>query len=577
MKKITKKGVAGLVAIAASVTIVSALAIGTVGYLSTQVNNASKNEISNIMDTLTTVAEDNRNGEIDLVNPPESVPEIPIENGNEYIMLYDQSTSFVLGEENIDILNNGEIIASLPSSEFEKEDNNLTISGLGAPYDGTYVFYDDGYVELNETIVAKSKNKWLTIPEGNYLIVHKNDVWFSMDGNIPLEILFDQQTLYNALTLINENIDENGKAQTEYPYTFSKFDGETITLKNVYDILAMQNIQEKGHGLYFAVCAAYDYWGATAQDFIAGNDMVTNAYWNDVKGVLTKNVVKVYNNSKIPMSLNESIDGKVVELTENIKYYWKGQETKNIFICEDWVFAFEEGMTYRDWIDNTSFSAKSMIPGWSTGDHNGLIYIPEEYLDRYCEPGEFIPGGGMNPIYFENIYGLYADSSYIYYSEGDVTFVHPQPNNGDKYIEDNHYTYQGLWYGFSEKVITDKAKSYDLYNYYLRNGYTVTGHMFGAFKKNSSAETIDISQYLKYTKTYSNRKIDFEALETELGIPASVTKYLVTKDNGNLILLNSSSSTKKYLNCDTQRDAIFNNCALGITFYYNGNYYEGWF
>ena len=82
-KKIkNKKAAASLIAIVASVVVVGSLSIGILSFLSTQARETAKNEINNTMNTITDIAEANRNN-TDIVIPDDE-PIIPPETKTIY-------------------------------------------------------------------------------------------------------------------------------------------------------------------------------------------------------------------------------------------------------------------------------------------------------------------------------------------------------------------------------------------------------------------------------------------------------------------------------------------------------------
>ena len=351
----------------------------------------------------------------------------------------------------------------------EKVDNNvITITGADT-YDGTYTIYEDGYVDRDGYPVAKSEKMWLDVEPGTYFILHNDVIYISEDGNTPIEKFIETTDIINSLNdFMNSEPEFVEQIHQSYGYLF-KTPTEQLTVENVFDVLALENIREAG--FFFAFCNGYSHWGGFAQDSKNNDTFVTNVSYDNVSLVRKQQFVRITKNDSQLLFLNTRIEDGVYNLTLDEKYYHDGKETTNVMFFEDYALYFDDGMTYREWMHKYH---PCVIPCDSTGGDYYGIYVEEKYLDTLCEAGsnKLLGAWEYGYIRSDDIGYYYSDGSFmqehIYYSYGQVTLR--------KYEAPEGYKHVGMtWDGGYIEGTTIYAE--DIYNYYIRNGKDVPDYI----------------------------------------------------------------------------------------------------
>ena len=250
--------------------------------------------------------------------------------------------------------------------------------------------------------------------------------------------------------------------------------------------------------------------------------------------------------------------------------------TENVFYVDDYPLYFEDGMTYRDWMNKYG-------PFVSLDDVYGeyVPYIYPEYVEQLCQANQF-PGVGVKRTYMFQVFDPYLGSlgCHIGPQEGNVMFeVLPSQKEG--------FEFNGLWYGFGENIITGEYFIYDIFNYFYQNGYEIPSslNMFNAFTKNSNGSVIDISSYLTARTLHVGSAggssyqeefqvdVDWDSLCNDLGISKVDNAFCFVKDNNYYVELPFDVVLRDYDGITTHFKN--QNREIGVAFYYNGTYYEG--
>ena len=503
-------------------------------------------------------------------------------------LLDDVNTSITVVDGEIIFSSNGVAQIKLPKENVEITDNVVTITGTNG-LDGVYTIHEDGYVDKDGEIIAKSETTWLDVETGTYFVVHDGLVYLSVDGNTIYKE--DGQTKAEPILNLNElskSVDEYisslGVSIDEYydtyGYRFNEYNEGEFAVGNLFDVIAVQNIVEKGEHYWGIYTGRYDYWGGAAKDVKTDDALLYQVNWSetDLDAVVTTKVYIVTEDGEKLLSVNDVVDGGTIKVVQETTYYHDGVETDNVMFFEDYALYFEDGMTYGEWMREYFIMELHDICN-GMHDHNG-IYIAEEYLDDLCETGYNNKIQTPPERIYNDYFGYYASNGkawymeMIFYSYGK-TYIRPTNFN------ETGYEYLGMsWVGGLQTDGTIYADDY--YNYFIRNGLEPKAVPFySAFKpENDTYE--DISNYLSINSS-NEVVVDVSALKTDLGLEDNINVIPAYEKDGYFV-------DCRYINCTNSEEiqgnyyeaykttlssAKFGNGATGITFYYNGIVYAG--
>ena len=484
-------------------------------------------------------------------------------------MLHDPNMTVRIDGDEIVLSYNGVVQGVLPKECVERNDNVLTVTNAGE-YNGVYTIYDNGFLEKDGEIIAKSELIWVdgATEDSSYMIVHEGVIYFSEDGNIPVDTVgsFEQVgQVYNAL--VSAYIGDTDEFYELYGYRFSEYTGE-FTVENYYDLLFLEEFREDEYKEkdWRDDLGVYDYWGGSAINEKTDNALLIKAHWRatDLDAVITTKGYVLTANGRQEIPTSAVIENGTYELETETKYYHNGVETENVIFFEDYALYFEDGMTYGEWMHTYMFTN---LHDLCKGDHEHAgIYIPKQYLDQPCEPGyrEGYDRELRSPLKTINNPNLGYQSNgqwiqeFIYYSYGKA-YIKPTEFN------ETGYEFAGMaWVGGVQTEGWIYADEF--YNYFIEDLgintddiqiYATNVAFDTAFKPTNEDSVVDISEYL--TRNGSNQiVVDWTALEEDFGITGSVTTIPVYEQDGYLV------------------DCRYNTTnATGITFYYNGVVYTG--
>ena len=504
---------------------------------------------------------------------------------SQYVLLDGSGLSFAFTDKNaIQVYYDGYNAKVVLPSGVTKNGNEFTISNTGM-FDGDFTINDDGCIVCDGILVAKAAEAFVELPilEDNiYLVVYDGVVYASYDGNILNEILFDlnefgqglNETFDKLFDTEEDNVtfeekynDQDEKIWEGWDCEINKYNGE-FTLDNVFDLLILEDISSDA--LFFYVCEVVEYYGGTATYKVIDDTLYTYANWSvtDIDMIKTLSLYSIEESRKLRLS--ESIGNGIYYLEETEAYYKDGEETQNIVIHDDYVFYFEEGMTYREWFNK--YYPACLDPKYGTNDENGL-YVSEEMLDTEMQPGwdSNIQCSWYKRMSCDN-FGYYYNGEFtferFYYSYG-IGFVRPND------FEYDGFEYKGLWYGQGEKILVDKYEAANIYNYFIRNGYVVPEYLYvySAFQPVSTAN--DISQYLTYNANTKKLTIDWDGIKEYCGINVNIEAMAINQDGEYYVLRSTITSTNSSVSFATNNSSQFGITVPGITFYYNGVVYTG--
>ena len=396
-------------------------------------------------------------------------------NSNKYIMLHNSNSYFILNDTSseigVELYENNQLAIEIENSLITREDNKITVTGSNG-FDGTYIIYEDGYVEKDGVVIAKSESKWVNLGESFYLINHNGILYSSTDGNNIEEEFMNINTI--KPTIEEARFGENGIEDWGGSYyQFADFEGDKVKLENIYDLLALMNFNDRCPNFMQALIwldnGEYRYWEGTGWDTKENNTFVTNAKWASSKITYHKtlNVYKIENNKKKIVNMNDEIKDGVYFPEEKEKYYYKDVETKNVFFVDDYPFAYEKGMTYREWI-NSDYSASTALDDY-TGDYS--VYIPPEKLDKKIEPygvGHGIKFYGL--LSLENLNIENSNVLFFQYCDGKIDL----PTPPDSYYSEyglSPTTHKFVGWKWNDEMIGNSFYSYDILNRYIQNDY----------------------------------------------------------------------------------------------------------
>ena len=234
-------------------------------------------------------------------------------------------------------------------------------------------------------------------------------------------------------------------------------------------------------------------------------------------------------------------------------------------------------MTYGEWMrSHFLMELHDMCNG--NHDHNG-IYIPEEYLDKLCEPGyRYEIQSGPERIYNDYL-GYYSNTGAWYmemiiYSYGK-TYIRPTNFN------ETGYQYVGMsWEGGLQADGSIYADDY--YNYFIRNGLTPKSVPFYSAFTAVSDTFVDISSYLTLDAS-NNVVVNVSGLMEAFDLEGSISVIPVYEKDGYFVDCRSIDCTYSeeiqgnyyYARQEWLSYTTFGKGATGITFCYNGTIYTG--
>ena len=480
--------------------------------------------------------------------------------------------SFAIVNGGVELYNNNSVVATLPSELVTINNNVVTITGTGT-YDGTYTICEDGYVELNGQIVAKSEQMWVDVEPGTYIVVHNGIAYISNDGNTIIEEYIKLEDLGSAVN----NFLANDDMYAGYPYQFDAYNG-VVTVGTVYDAIAVQTLTEKAW-FQWLFTGVYKYWGGTAYDEKDNTSLITHAHWDetDVDAIIKFNLCLVQKSGTFELATSTIISDGIYTLKESQTYFHDGHVTENIMFFEDYPLYFEDGMTYRDWIHKYFiYTMHDTCNGYC--EHRGL-YIPQEYLDLPCEPGYNSHLRGWWEMGSDDGFIRSDDIGYID-SNGNFVSEPLVYTDGKKYVKpavknyDECYKYIGrVWDG---GIIENQFYADEFFNYYIENGLSVPSHVTldPVLKVTNGTPVIDISEFLSYSD--NTLYVNAEGIMEKYGVDQNVT-VLPIRQLGEYYVDCTSRYCPDYA-YSLYWTTIGNGSAdgvTGITFYYNGVVYTG--
>ena len=501
-------------------------------------------------------------------------------SGDEYYLLDGSKQSIMVGNDGITLKSGSAILSYISSEYVTRNDNVITVSNSNTGYDGTYTIYEDGYIELNGNLIAKAKDKWVNMGENVYFIIHNGGVWISEDGNVPMEYFMSVEDIGNAVnTPFTWDSELEQEILAEYGYPFTRYEG-TLKLTHVYDMLALQNISDSGW--YFIGTQKYKYWGGSGKDSESDYALLSDIDWSSSKVNLKKETTasKVVNNKLVKLRGSDILDDATYVVAETNNYSYDGKATNSIFVCEDYPFAYEAGMTYREWI-NSSYSSNTV----TANDYGYGVYVPEEDLDKQ------IPNGHHgNTIIFSREHTLVGSPTWRFdgfnYCDGNLNYMTWHLENDTVLYGNNDYEYIGLWYGDNNDF--GDVMSYDVYNYHLNHNCSKTKlssnspynfPLYTVYKAKSGINKVDISNYLKYID--GRAVLLSEKLRADYNITTSDMNVATIYKLGDYII--HADTSEYYLNWESLNVGghSISTCEygssleMGILFYDNGVWYEG--
>ncbi len=522
--------------------------------------------------------------------------EIPNANGwsdefnaifnGKFKLVSDPETAIQLVDGQIEITDS-EGVTTIPSDCITINGRNLTISGTGV-LDGEYTVFEDGYIQKDGEIFAKSELTWVDLEEMEdhiCLIINNGLVYDTYDGNTPAnsEPIFALNELSQMTSDYIDSIGGDIDAFEEaYGYRFSEINEGEVTVGNVFDALAVQNIVEDGHyqfGYQFGYIGSYDHWGGLAHDEKTNDELraIVNYGETDLDSIVTTSLYLAKpDGSMEKMTTDTVVEGGTIVLVQETKYYKDGVETNNVMFYDDYALYYEDGMTYREWMHENFIMELHDYCNCAT-THTG-IYIPEEYLDLPCEPGYISAIQGSLPQVGNDYFGYYYDGNWwhepIFYSYGLVTI---RNNN----FSDEGYEFLGMaWEGGLQTDYKIYADEY--YNHFIRQDREVVAVPFySAFKAEEGLTVVDISEYL--TLNGNQVVVDVAGLTSAYSLDSSVSVIPVFERDGYFVDCRDVNGNYDSVTNITSYEATevslsygsFSNGATGITFYYNGVVYTG--
>jgi len=406
---------------------------------------------------------------------------------SKFIFLNNHNLSIVLNdntsESEIEIYNENNLVEAIATENVEVTDNKIIITNT-ENYNGTYIIFEDGYIEKDGIVIAKQESKWVSLNKESYVVVHNRIAYLSLDGNSLDEEFVNLDTIKPTIEEAVYGEDGFEEWGGSY-YNFAIFEDDTIKLENIYDMLSLQNFSNHctsfGYALLWLGDGTYRYWGGTAKDIKINNSFVTNANWSSSNVKLYKEIKlhKITNNKTKALKMNDKITDGSYWLDYKEEYSYKEVETTNIFYVEDYPFAYTPGMTWREWI-NSEYSRST-----SLNDYTGepWVFVNKEDLDKKISSGtasgRYISVIGTLPedYRFESNY----NTEHFHYCEGTIKF--PKVKEDDYSLfgyDSDNYTFVGWrWDG---GIIEDSIESYDLINYYLDNTSFTSGQQYVEFE-----------------------------------------------------------------------------------------------
>ena len=478
--------------------------------------------------------------------------------------------SFAIVNGSIELYNNNSVVSTIPSELVTINNNVVTITGTGT-FDGTYTICEDGYVELNGQLVAKSEQMWVDLQQNLYFIKHSNKIYISEDGNTIIE---EYLNLNDVRYLLESMDDETKQFYADIGYEFANI-GDNITLENVYDSITLSSLMQE-NPWFILGNGKYRYNGGLGMNYKTDTELVEDIFFQstDLNLIKTTSLQKIVNDSFIDVYIDNVLDDGLYIGFATQQYYHENELTENVFYVDDYPLYFEDGMTYRDWMNKYG-------PFVSLDDVycEYVPYIYPEYVEQLCKSNQ-CPGVGVKRTYMTHAFDPYSGcfGCHVGPQEGNVMFeVLPYEQEG--------FEFNGLWYGFGEKIITGEYFVYDIFNYFYQNGYEIPSsiNMFNAFTKNSNESVIDISSYLTARTLHVGSSVgsqyqeefqvdvDWDSLCSDLGISKVDNAFCFVKDNNYYVKLPFDVVLEDYDGIKTH----FKNREIGVAFYYNGTYYEG--
>ena len=307
-------------------------------------------------------------------------------DGKEFILMNDTSSSFVISHSGINLMQGGQVVDFLPKEFIQKGDDTIIISNTGTPYDGSYKFFDDGYVELNNVVIAKAKDKWLNLNNEVYFVVHEGALYESQDGNV---IDSSQAMLFSDIgNMLNAQVDSviqdrDAFAET-YKYRFNRYT-DTLLIEHMVDLNAINHMTRDYTNFFFT--GRYIDCGQPNFDTKSQNALVTTtrytAYHNEVTSVREMYVVKVIDGEEVKQNLSSEFTNGVYRATQYklIGYFKEGVPITNYFTCYGVPMIYEQGMTYGEWLNSPYNSLGELDPDDTNSQY---VYIPENRYNDKC-------------------------------------------------------------------------------------------------------------------------------------------------------------------------------------------------
>ena len=393
-------------------------------------------------------------------------------SGGKFKMFDGSGMSFAIVNGGVELYNNNSVVATLPS-EFVTIDNNvITITGADA-YDGTYTIYEDGYVERDGQIVAKSEDMWVTYQDNNidfFFIIHNDNIYISYDGNM-LDEYYTSVSEVGAM--INAFISDSAIYEG-YTYQFEKYDG-TFKVGTVFDALAAQTLVDRAW-FQWTFMGVYEYWGGTAYDTKEVDSLMTHGHWDatNIDSMEKTMLYSINNSTKTKLNTSDILGNGVYVMEETVTYYHDGNIATNVMIFDDYPLYFETGMTYREWLHK--YGCRVAYDTWSGYGDYYYYYVEEQYLDRLCEAGydNKIRGGSVTGFMRSDEVGFtgsdgYFMPEYFFYSYGLMelkTFEAPEG-----------YVFTGWTWAGGIVELGDKLYADEVFNYFIRNNLTIPNYI----------------------------------------------------------------------------------------------------